>query len=333
MAATKRQILKFLDKLEGPIRAAFLSDVLNIRSRAQIAALEAAIAANDIDAVMRAVGLRPGSMQDVREAMRNAYIEAGVFTIAADVPRRFGMTFDLNNPRAAQWIREHSSAFITRINEEQRESIRAVLNEALIAGRNPRSTALDIVGRISAQTGRRQGGIIGLNGPQAEAARRARQQLDSLDAAYFQRKLRDRRFDSMVRKAIESGTPLTQANINRLVGRYEDRLLKLRGDTIGRTESLSALNEASDESLRQVVDEGLAPQEAVQRIWRHSFSKNERPGHLAMSGESRGIDEPFVNPVTGAVLMHPGEGSASETINCRCLIEHKIDFIAVELAA
>ncbi len=110
-------------------------------------------------------------------------------------------------------------------------------------------------------------------------------------------------------------------------------MLKHRGDTIGRTETLRAVNEASDEALRQVVDEGLAPKNAVARIWRHSYSRNEREGHVMLSGEERGIEEYFVNPLTGNAMKHPGEGPGSETINCRCYLEHKIDFVAVERAA
>ena len=333
MAASRRDILRLLDTLEGPIAAQFMEAVSRIRSRAQIAAIARAIERNDLDAVLRTLGERPGSWSTLTEQIRSSYVEAGLFTMAADVPRRFGMEFDITNPRVERWLREHSSGLVTYINAEQREAIQEALRAGMAAGRNPRSMALDIVGRMDAQTGRRAGGIVGLNRTQAAAAIKAREQLQALDAAYFNRTLRDKRFDSLVRKAIESGTPLTEADINRLVGRYEDRLLKWRGDTIGRTEALAALNEASDESLRQVIDEGLAQPEAVKRIWRHSFSKNERPGHLDMDGEERGVDEAFVNPETGVALMHPGQGPASEVINCRCIVEHKIDFIAVELAA
>jgi hypothetical protein len=110
-------------------------------------------------------------------------------------------------------------------------------------------------------------------------------------------------------------------------------MLKHRGDTIGRTEALRAANEAADEALRQIVDEGLAPRNSVTRIWRHSFGPNERPGHIMMNGQRRGIDEYFMNPITGIPLRRPLAGPPGETINCRCYLEHKIDFVAVELAA
>lgn len=333
MPATRSQIFRLLEQLEGKLGPAFLLAVSEITSRAQLKRLVAALESQDIQAAIEAAGIRPGSWGALTEATRSTFIEAGAFTVAAEVPKRFGITFDINNPRAERWIRQHSSDLVTFINSDQRDAIRVVLQAGLEAGRNPRSMALDIVGRISPQTGRRAGGIIGLNEQQAGYVIRARQELENLDSNYFTRTRRDKRFDGIVRKAIDSDTPLDAATVERLTGRYSDRLLELRGATVGRTEALKALNASADEALQQVVDEGLAPPDAVKRIWRHSFSPNERPGHLAMSGQERGLNEPFTNPETGVQLMRPGDGPASETINCRCLVQHKIDFIAVELAA
>jgi hypothetical protein len=316
MTASRSQILRLSEKLEGPTAKAFREAVAQIRSRARIDRLAAAIEAGDIERAFLEAGMREGSWSSVTETVRASYVEAGIFSMAANVPKRFGMTFNITNPRAEEWLRSHSSKFVTQINAEQRLSIMEVMKQGFAEGRNPRSTALDIVGRISPQTGRRAGGVIGLNGPQSDAVINARRQLENLDSAYFQRVRRDKRFDGIVRKAIDSGTPMGESEINKIIGRYEDRLLQLRGETIARTETLASLNEASDEAIRQAVDAGLTPRDAVTRIWRHSFSLNERPGHLAMSGQERGLDEPFQNPHTGAMLMHPGDGEASEVINC-----------------
>jgi len=333
MPASRRTILQLLDSLEGPIAKAFREAVAGVTSRARINQIEAAIRRGDVEAVMRAAGVRPGSWSAVTEAVRNGYVEAGAFTIAADVPARLGMAFNVNNPRAEAWIRTHSSEWVTNINDDVRESIRVALNQGMAAGRNPRSTALDIVGRVSKQTGRRTGGVIGLTDQQAQFALNARSDLENLSSRYFTRQRRDKRFDRMVRSAIESGEPLSQEQINRIVGRYEDRLLQLRGENVARTEALGALNEASDEALRQVVDEGLAPQESIIRIWDATLDARTRPDHVAADGQERGLNEAF--DVGGVAMMHPGDFSApaEQVINCRCVARHQIDFVAVEEAA
>jgi len=332
MAANRAELLRLLEKMGVPIGSAFLESAAKMLSNVQFQRLVVAIEAGSVDAVIQAAGARVGSWGTLTESIRNAYITGGAFVIAKDVPKRFGAEFDISNPRAEQWLRQKSSQLVTLINAEQRDAVQALLQSGLQAGRNPRSVALDIVGRVGAN-GRRSGGVLGLNAPQTNAVIKARAELESLDSNYFTRTRRDKRFDGTVRKAIAKETPLDAATVNKLSGRYSDSLLKLRGDTIGRTEALASLNESSDEALRQIVQEGIVPTEAVTRIWRHSFSQNERPGHLQMSGQERGTNEAFLNPLTGVSLQHPGEGPASETINCKCMIEHRIDFIKVELAA
>jgi len=156
----------------------------------------------------------------------------------------------------------------------------------------------------------------------------ARQELENLDSNYFTRGRRDRRFDSVFRTAIDSGKPLNAGTVNKLVGRYEDRLLKLRGDTIARTETLAAVNEASDESLRQVVGEGLAEPDDIKRIWDAAGDSRTRRDHAYADGQERGMNEAF--DIGGNAMMHPGEGPAAQVINCRCIVQHEIDFIGAE---
>jgi hypothetical protein len=140
----------------------------------------------------------------------------------------------------------------------------------------------------------------------------------------------------MVEKAIESGTPLSENDINRIVGRYEDRLLELRGTTIARTEALQSMNEAADESLRQVIDEGLARPENIRKVWDATNDSRTRPDHAVMDGDVAGMNEPFTSG-SGNQLLYPGDTSlgagAGDIINCRCVIRHEIDFIAIEAAA
>ena len=74
--------------------------------------------------------------------------------------------------------------------------------------------------------------------------------MEALDPAYFTRKLRDARFDSMIRRAIEKGEPLNQTDIERILARYSDRLLRFRGEVIARSEALAAFNTGRDLAMR-----------------------------------------------------------------------------------
>ena len=161
--------------------------------------------------------------------------------------------FDGRNARAERWARYHTGNLIEGILDDTRESIRAIIQDGIERGKNPRATALEIVGRMNRATGRREGGLIGLTSNQTAyvygkrdetgvlVQRGAVQQLQDLDPAYFNRKRRDARFDRTVSKAIREGKRLSQADVDRITGAYKDRLLGYRGEVIARTETLAAL--------------------------------------------------------------------------------------------
>lgn len=63
----------------------------------------------------------------------------------------------------------------------------------------------------------------------------------------------------------------------------------------------------------------------LKKVWLHQgHPRVPRPDHIAMHGQERGVDQDFVNPVSGAELAFPRDASAdiSETANCTC------DFVA-----
>lgn len=334
MPTTRAQVERLLAKLEAPVREALLRAVQTAQGRINLRAVERAVVSGDMEEMLRALGVQPSMYAAVTEEIRRAYMLSGIFILTQDLPKRLLFDFDINNPRAESWLRNRSSQLITgNLIPEQRGAIQEMLRAGMARGQNPRTTALDIVGRATGRGQRRVGGVIGLTQQQGQYVANAADDLLQLNPRYFDRVLRDKRFDAMVRESFANGTPLPKATRDRIVARYSAKMLKHRGDTIARTETLAALNAASDEALRQVVENGLTPKDAIVRIWRHSFAPNEREGHLRMNGQRRGLDEPFTNPLTGAVLQHPGAGPASEVINCRCRIEHEIDFLAVERAA
>jgi len=76
-----------------------------------------------------------------------------------------------------------------------------------------------------------------------------------------------------------------------------------RVSTIFRTEKFRAINGGADLEAREVG--------AVTKTWQHSQGPNPRKDHLAMTGETVGIDERFSNGE-----MYP------QMVNCRCRVDY-----------
>jgi len=343
MAISGIELGKLLDQLSKVLGKSFQDAVWNINSNAQMAKLAAAVETGDINKIMRAAGMRAGSWSKLTEQIRNSYLAGGEFTIAQEIPSKFGMVYDINNKAAQRWLLLHSSKLVKGLNASQQKAIQIVLKDGLKLGQSPRQIALNISGRMGRApvTGvyKRFGGIVGLNEPQALAVIKARGELQHIhtnhagESNYFNRARRIKKFDPIVRNAMKTGKALTNAQVARLTGRYSDNLLHLRGANIGRTEALASINAASHNAMNQVVGEGLANKKAIKRIWHHGgYTKHERKGHRDMTGQKVKFDEAFTNPYTNAALMYPGTGPASETVNCRCYVEHEVDFVAIEKA-
>lgn len=337
LAGRLAELLKQYDK---QIAQAFLQSVQGKASSVNLAELVRAIEANDINRAATIAGITKADLFPVDLATTSAYI-AGGQTVSAAAPRfaaNFG--FDGRAVRAENWARTHVGSLVTNIVDEQLDMLRETIGQQLSAGIGPRKIAVQIAGLVVGTN--RQGGFIGLTKEQAgyvngrfredgTFVRGARQQLAELDSAYFSRKLRDRRFDGIVRKAIADGKPLAQADIDRIAARYSDRMLKHRADTIARTESITALRAGRHEGVLQGVEAGAIRRNSVKRRWDATLDRRTRPDHAAMHGqEVEGLETPFVLP-DGSRMVYPGStelgASASQTVNCRCYSEMIVDWL------
>lgn len=345
---TQRELEQMALEMEARIREVFLAAVQDIRDEASVQLIAELVRTGDAESLMVALGITVARYALLLEAVRQAYVRAGVAAARGFPPMRPSVTpgqpwrpsrgyglrlsFDITNPRAERWLREHSSQLVTRIIADQRDAIRVVLTEGMAMGEGPRDTALEIVGRVGT-TGRRQGGIIGLTSQQADAVTRARAELANPRrmGAYLRRKARDKRFDRTVRKAMREGRPLTAAQIDRITGRYADRLLKLRGEVIARTEALQAMNAGREQAMAQAIEAGTVRADQVTAVWKTAVDHRVRDSHREMQNVTVKWGEVFTLP-SGARMRYPGDTSmgapAEEVIQCRCIAEYKIDFLA-----
>lgn len=309
----------------------------DLRAGADVQRLTAAIHANDLPGAIAALNLDPAAFNDLLEALREAYLAGGqgaVQTMRA--PATVGIIrFDGRNVAAERWLQDHSSELVTRILTDQREAIRVKLSEGMADGANPRSTALEIVGRLNRASGKREGGLLGLTAQQAGYVASARQELSSGDPEalqhYLTRGRRDKRFDRSVLKAIREEKPLPADIARKAVAQYESRLLQLRGEMIARSETLRSLQAAKHQAYLQAVESGKLSATAVRRVWRDVGDLRVRHTHRLLDGDTVGLNEAFRSP-SGALMMFPGDTSlgapASETVGCRCDVNYRIDFLA-----
>ncbi|MGN0933240.1 phage minor head protein [Falsigemmobacter intermedius] len=339
MAKLPKDIEAALQRLEPAIRNAFLEAIDQITSAAQMKRLVAAIEAGQIEEAIEALRIEQGFFSPLNEAIRQAYLEGGAIVLmglrlkdpySGDA---FRLGFDGRHVRAERWLRDRSSELIVDVIEDQKQMARDVIRGAMEQGQNPRTTALDLVGRMNNATGKREGGFIGLHSVSAGAVKNAEKELRALDAGYFQRERRDKRFDGTVRKAIDSGKPLAEADVQRIVQRYRDRLKKLRGDTIARTESLNALRAGQFEGFQQLVDSGRVRSDQIRITWSATMDSRTRHDHRHLNGETVRMGQYF-EPVAGVRMQYPGDlthstdpkALAGQTINCRCWPDIRIRY-------
>jgi hypothetical protein len=334
--ALPRDIERILKRIEPRFRKAFTEAFADITSAIVLRDVVDAIEARNVQAALAALRLDEAFFQPLDRAIADAFFDGGSEALARipvdpNTGRRFILGFDARHTRAEAWVREHAGGLITEIVADQRRMAQQVIEAQIAAGTNPRTAALDIVGRVDRATGQRQGGFIGLTSQQAGFVQNARAQLENLDAGYFDRKLRDKRFDRLVARAIREEKPLSARDVEQISNRYKDRILKMRGDTIARTESITALRAGRHEGFEQLVDSGQVRADQITRVWDATGDSRTREDHAQMDGqEVVGFDAPFIAP-DGSRMMFPGDTSlgatAEQTIQCRCFERIRVRYI------
>ena len=259
-------------------------------------------AANVLDEVFAASGEREmrslSRKFDVRRATKSYEVSPGI-----------SLSFDVGNESAARALSLSKLDLIREISDKQEKAIRSVLSNAQMKG----------LGAVKASKGFRDS--IGLTKHQKGVVNNYRRLLETGNGDALSRTLRDHRFDSTVRSAFDSGRILNPTQIDRMVGRYEHRMLAMRSETIARTEALRAVNAARHEAVGQMAKQIGAKESDVTRTWRTVIDGRERHTHRAMNGQKKKGKESFVSP-SGAKLRYPGDRNAppKEVINCRCVL-------------
>lgn len=324
------------------VDAAFQQAINSIKSRVILRVVVDRLRAGDINGAVAAIQVEPTAFLQLERSLQDAFADGGqglvdeLPTLREPNGPAVVWQFSVRNMAAEELMRNQSSRLVTDITESQLEGLRVAFTDGLARGQNPTTTALDVVGRINKATGRREGGFIGLNAEQIKLIDRTRDRLasgePSLMRDYLNLKTRDRRFDATVLKAIREGKPVPKAMLNRIVSRLKDRNLKLRGDTIGRNETLEALSQARENAMQQQIDSGKIRASEVDPEWDAVMDDRTRHTHVSLNGKTRDQQGYFTSS-SGARLRYPHDPKAPsfETIMCRCRLKYNVDYIAAGL--
>ena len=322
-SAQQRQINALLARLEPDVARAFEDAIQAARRQVDMAALIDALDRGDLGAAIRLLQLPQGVLFPLDEAVRQAYIEGGRMVAVAAPSALIG--FNGGTPRAVAWLAEVSSTQIQGIWDDTLEAVRSALVAGREQGMGSRSIARMIVGtRRGAQ---RVGGILGLTTQQADSIMSARAKLASGDPAqmreYFALKLRDRRYDAQIKKAIADGKPITGAQLDKILDAHKSKALAYRGKVIAKNETFQSLEAGRREAIAQALENPDV--EGASKRWQHNLSQEPRLDHVAMSGTVVDFAADFVFP-DGTRMQHAHDpaGGAEHNLGCRCITVYRI---------
>lgn len=109
--------------------------------------------------------------------------------------------------------------------------------------------------------------------------------------------------------------PSIAARMHNVVGMNERSAM-----TNARTMVTAAQNGGRMEGMRRAEDMGVV----LKRIWMSADDGRVRSAHRELDGQTRGMEEPFVNAI--GKIMYPGDPSAdpANVYNCRCTLGTEI---------
>lgn len=316
--ATESPFIREAKKYEPKIRKALIRAFNELRTQETRAAVEKALVEGGIDAVMRMFDNISPKIAATLGPLLDEAIQAGsglplemipAGALAADA------TISLFNRYTVDFLERYKLNLIQTISSNTREAIRNSLIADSVAGRNPRETARNF--RNS----------IGLTPKQEQSVRNYKSYLENLDRAALERKLRDRRSDSVIERAIRDQKPMTPEQIDKMTNRYRERYIKYRAEVIARTESMRATSVGNRAAIDVLINEGQVDVNIVRRFWVYVKDNRTREPHTkvpSMNPNGVKLDEPYKTPLGPLLFPRDPSGTAENTVQCRCVERYKL---------
>jgi hypothetical protein len=297
---TLSEIEALAEKLEPSLARAIRDMLKDHVAGIDLDALAEALKAGETYRVLDMVGeVDPVKAASVKEQLQNAVWQGGALATQAPVFNEARFAFNRLNPALISWLENYNLNLIRDVNRGTVESVRSVLIEGMTAGRNP----IDQARRIKQ--------VVGLTPSQAKAVQNYRKELETfhlkrsakswglgnerskqsgvevmrVDAKTGKpvdgieaRRLRDQRYDGALKQAMEKRQPIAPEKIDKMVDRYQERMLQNRARTIARTECLPA-NTLVDAAMVRTAYRRWYDGEMVEVVTRDGRKLSATPNH------------------------------------------------------
>lgn len=300
------------DKYDLRIREALNIVWENVRRSESLANLEYIIETQGISGLLPILDTLPDELSaQLRPVIENAIAESGrvVVQVLPKAAVTATVVFSLVNPRVGAYINNYVGQMIREVSDETVKAVQIAVNQGIVTGRNPRQIARDF--RSS----------IGLTSRQEQTVQRLRAALEKGEAGYVNSLTT---VTDSTKNAVSAGK-LSESQIDKIVEQTRLRYVKQRTETIARTESLRATSVGQDLAIREGQITGAISNELLKR-WLYRHDTRTRDAHIS-AGETNGwipMNRPFSTPLGPLMFPRDPNGSASNTINCRCRVQYSL---------
>ena len=300
------------DKYDLRIREALNIVWENVRRSESLANLEYIIETQGVSGLLPILDTLPDELSaQLRPVIENAIAESGrvVVQVLPKAAVTAPVVFSLVNPRVGVYINNYVGQMIREVSDETVKAVQIAVNQGVITGRNPRQIARDF--RSS----------IGLTSRQEQTVQRLRAALEKGEAGYVNSLTT---VTDSAKNAVSAGK-LSESQIDKIVEQTRLRYVKQRTETIARTESLRATSVGQDLAIREGQITGAISNELLKR-WLYRHDTRTRDAHIS-AGETNGwipMNRAFTTPLGPLMVPRDPNGSASNTINCRCRVQYSL---------
>jgi hypothetical protein len=188
---------------------------------------------------------------------------------------------------------------LSYLRAEAHAGVRGAIESGLAQGLNPRDVARGIRD------------VVGLGESQAVWVANLRAEIEAGDLrAALDRKLVNGPIRQTLAARLRNGTPLSAADIDKIVGTYADKWRAWHAETVSRTMTLDLLRSGQLTAVRAAVARGEYAGLSVRKVWVTTLDGRERDSHRALNRSAIPLDAQWND--AGTMRDVPGGW------NCRC---------------